>query len=356
MSVCKGKPATLAPDLGVYGLEPVSKASSSVTRGSSSKLPMVEVSEDDVEEIQSDPDSYNVERDVLCLLNQLRVPVNDINSVSDQILALLWANKSEEKKTLEQIIKPIVGKAKANLAWAQTGARLCWSITERMTPIDQGGTIRVIQGNTVVGEQLFRQLLHERCKKEFNSLWVAGRKRDDSRSSGGVRRCVSCDYEGSSFVADQEPHDRSQPPKITGLGLIKFMSELFKLQMLTEGVMYEYVEMLLGNVDDPKEGQAESIDLLLTTVGSLLDKPESRIYLDDCFSRLRELAESPKITPRMRFMLRVCSSSSSSATLYIHIDIFWQDLIELRNRKWLARPAFAASNEIYVAVNIFEFM
>jgi hypothetical protein len=42
--------------------------------------------------------------------------------------------------------------------------------------------------------------------------------------------------------------------KRRGLGLIRFIGELFELQMLTERIMHECIEKLLGNVENPEEG------------------------------------------------------------------------------------------------------
>jgi translation initiation factor 4G len=53
--------------------------------------------------------------------------------------------------------------------------------------------------------------------------------------------------------------------------LIKFIGELFKLQMLMERIVYECVKKLLGNVDNPEEEEIESLCKLLTTVGNSLD-------------------------------------------------------------------------------------
>jgi hypothetical protein len=50
----------------------------------------------------------------------------------------------------------------------------------------------------------------------------------------------------------REGRSRVVFPKQHGLGLIKFIGELFKLQMLTERIMHECAKKLLGNVDNPR--------------------------------------------------------------------------------------------------------
>ncbi|KZP02569.1 ARM repeat-containing protein [Athelia psychrophila] len=67
--------------------------------------------------------------------------------------------------------------------------------------------------------------------------------------------------------------------KRQGLGLIKFIGELFKLQVLTERTMHECVKKLLGNVENPQEEEEESLGKLLSPVGALLDTPKARAHI-----------------------------------------------------------------------------
>jgi translation initiation factor 4G len=107
-----------------------------------------------------------------------------------------------------------------------------------------------------------------------------------------------------------EEYYTAQKAKRQGLGLIKFIGELFKLQMLTERIMHECVKKLLGNVQNPEEEEIESLCKLLATVGSILDTTKARAHMDVYFSRMKELVKSPSVTPRMQFMLRVRGHSS----------------------------------------------
>jgi hypothetical protein len=76
-------------------------------------------------------------------------------------------------------------------------------------------------------------------------------------------------------VLYSEEYYAAQKAKRQGLGLIKFIGELFKLQMLTERIMHECVKKLLGNVENPEEEEIESLCKLLTTVGQILDTNQS---------------------------------------------------------------------------------
>ncbi|KAH9175040.1 P-loop containing nucleoside triphosphate hydrolase protein [Lactarius sanguifluus] len=96
--------------------------------------------------------------------------------------------------------------------------------------------------------------------------------------------------------------------------------------MLTERIMHECIKKLLGNVENPEEEEIESLCKLLTTVGSLLDTPKARAHLDVYFSRMRGLMENKNVDARTVFVL--------------------QDVIELRERKWIPRNAIAAPTMI----------
>src|SRR5262249_28028840 len=97
----------------------------------------------------------------------------------------------------------------------------------------------------------------------------------------------------------------AQKAKRQGLGLIKFIGELFKLSMLTERIMHECVKKLLGNVEDPEEEEIESLCKLLSTVGASLDTDRARGHLDIYFQRMKELTKNPNVSSRMQFMLQV---------------------------------------------------
>ncbi|KAF8890308.1 armadillo-type protein [Gymnopilus junonius] len=105
---------------------------------------------------------------------------------------------------------------------------------------------------------------------------------------------------------------------------MKFFGELFKVQMLTERIMHNCVKKLLGNLDNPEEEEIESLCKLLTTVGAILDHP--RPVLTWTFTCTDERAhKEPNVTLRMQFML--------------------QDLLELRERKWIPRNAGTAQEK-----------
>ena len=247
-----------------------------------------------------------VERKVKGLLNKLTMEKFD--SISDQIIA--WANKSEKGKggrTLIQIIR-LVFEA-TNEATAEMYAKLCKKMMEQISTNVQDDGIKNDQGKPITGGQLFRKYLLNRCQDDFERGWrakevtaaaAATKALEDEAANAKTKEAETVLYSNKYYAAYA-----AQKAKRQGLGLIKFIGELFKLQMLTERIMHKCVKKLLGNADNPEEEEIESLCTLLGTVGSMLDTQKARAHLDVYFSRMKELTKSPNVTPRMQYMLQV---------------------------------------------------
>ena len=115
--------------------------------------------------------------------------------------------------------------------------------------------------------------------------------------------------------------------------------------MLTERIMHECIKKLLGNVENPEEEEIESLCKLLTTVGSLLDTQKARAHLDVYFSRMRELTKNKNVNSRMMFMLQVSVTIPLMSLTDTGRHAF-QDVIDLREHKWIPRNAVAAPTTI----------
>lgn len=278
-----------------------------------------------------DPDAPEVvDRKVKSLLNKLSM--EKFASISDQIID--WANKSEKEKdgrTLIQVIRLVFEKATDEATWSEMYARLCRKMMERISPLVQDDGIKNAEGKPITGGQLFRKYLLNRCQEDFERGWVAKEATAAAAASKAledeaVKAANEKGKDTGETVLYSDEYYAAQKAKRQGLGLIKFIGELFKLQMLTERIMHECVKKLLGNVDNPEEEEIESLCKLLTTVGEQLDTTKARAHMDVYFSRMKELTKSLNVSPRMQFML--------------------QDVIELRERKWVSRNAVVVPTTI----------
>ncbi len=269
-----------------------------------------------------------VDRKVKALLNKLTMEKFD--SISDQIIE--WANKSENEKdgrTLIQVIDLVFDAATDGLMWSEMYARLCRKMMEQISPKVQDDGIKNAKGKPIAGGQLFRKYLLNRCQEDFEHGWVAKEAAAAATKAMEDEAVKAANEKKGDFYSDE--YYAAQKAKRRGLGLIRFIGELFKLQMLTERIMYECVKKLLGNVDNPEEEEIESLYVLLMTVGNILDTQKARAHMDVYFSRMKELKKSLHVTPRMQFMLQACLIFSLTSAVCSRMFVLFRILLNSAN-------------------------
>ena len=248
-----------------------------------------------------------VEREVNALLNELTM--ERLDSILNQLIA--WANKSEKEKdcrTLTRVTELIFEKATDEARFSEMYARLCHKMMEKISPRVQDDRIKNSEGKPFAGGQLFRKYLFSRCQEEFERGWVTkettatpATKITEDHASGKAHERTKG---GEEYELYSEEYYAVANAKRRRVGLIRFIGELFKLQMLTERIIHEHIKKLLANAQAENE-EIEGLCELLTTVGSLLDTPKARGHFNVYFSRIRELTKNSDIDRRMAFMLQV---------------------------------------------------
>lgn len=227
-----------------------------------------------------------VERKVTFLLNKLSS--ENFDSVSDQIVA--WANRSENEKDcaiLILVIRLIFEKATDESHWADMYARLCKKVMDTLSPNVRADDVLNKDGEPVIGGQLFRRFLLTRCQEDFHQGW-------SSEETQVVPELGTAEYFARAKVKRQ------------GLGLVRFIGELFKLHMLTERVIHQCIKKLLpSETDDPRDAEIETLCKLLTTVGERIDVPKSKVYMDSYFARIQAVANDDHVASRTRYMIQV---------------------------------------------------
>lgn len=172
----------------------------------------------------------------------------------------------------------------------------------------------------------FRKQILDQCQKEF------------SKSSTEEVEIREVEQKISETTDEElkeqlklELEDKKYMSRRRSLGNVRFIGELYKLQMLTPKIMVECVHLLLFTPDDEN---LECLCKLLTTVGQLLDIqlqdleeqasrgkkpkfiPEAK-WMDKTFGRLQSLSEDKRLTSRIRFAIL--------------------DVVELRDNDWKPR-------------------
>ncbi|KAI5476427.1 translation initiation factor eIF-4F [Pseudohyphozyma bogoriensis] len=281
-----------------------------------------------------------VQRKVKALLNKLTLERFD--SISNQILE--WANKSVDEtdgRILRQVIALIFEKATDEANWSEMYARLCRKLMEKVSTDIKDESVKGNDNNPVVGGGLFRKYLLNRCQEDYEAGWkqkeasaaaAAEKAVDDNakKEANEAAAAAAKEAEESGKTPSSEEKEAellsdeyyaAQKAKRRGLGLVRFIGELYRLQMLTERIMHECIKKLLSNTDNPEEEDVESLCRLLTTVGSGLDVPKAKQHMDIYFQRMKMISNSPKVSSRIRFMIL--------------------DVVELRADRWTPRNAAA---------------
>ncbi|KAJ9643879.1 hypothetical protein H2204_002024 [Knufia peltigerae] len=246
-----------------------------------------------------------VQRKVKAALNKMTPEKFD--RIADQILDIAAQSKHEtDGRTLRQVIQLTFEKATDEAHWAPMYAAFCRRMLESMSPDIRDEGIKDKLGNVVTGGNLFRKYLLNRCQEEFERGWK-------------INLPSAKEGENQEAVMLSDEYYIAAAAKRRGLGLVKFIGELFKLQMLTERIMHECVKKLVDYEGTPEEAEIESLTSLLRTVGKQLDDPESKGKgrMDVYFDRINHMIAIPDLPSRLRFML--------------------MDVVDLRSKGWVSK-------------------
>ncbi|KAL5343867.1 hypothetical protein BJX70DRAFT_393290 [Aspergillus crustosus] len=247
-----------------------------------------------------------VQRKVKAALNKM-TPEN-FERISGQILEIVSQSKDEsDGRTLRQVIQLTFEKATDEAHWASIYAKFCKRMLESMSGEIKDENIRDRNGNVVAGGSLFRKYLLNRCQEEFERGW----KVNLPPKPEGVTEEIA-------MLSDE--YYTAAAAKRRGLGLVKFIGELYKLGMLTERIMHECVKKLVDYEGMPDEAEVESLTSLLRTIGASLDASEKGpAMMDAYFHRINLMVQTPNLPSRLRFMLL--------------------DIIDLRNARWKSKDS-----------------
>ncbi|KAL8720629.1 MAG: hypothetical protein Q9225_002529 [Loekoesia sp. 1 TL-2023] len=249
-----------------------------------------------------------VQRKVKSNLNKMTP--NNFEKISDQILAIAAQSKDEtDGRTLRQVIQLTFHKATDEAHWAEMYAQFCKRMLESMSPEIKDESILDKKGEVVTGGALFRKYLLTRCQTEFEQGWKVN-----------LPEKPEGETEEAAMLSDE--YYAAAAAKRRGLGLVRFIGELYKLNMLTERIMHECVKKLVDYEGTPDEAEVESLTSLLKTIGANLDSSEKGHQLMDIyFTRINVMIETPGLASRLKFML--------------------MDIGDLRKKHWQSKNAGA---------------
>lgn len=231
-----------------------------------------------------------VQRKVKSNLNKMTP--NNFDKISSQILAIAHQSKEEtDGRSLRQVIQLTFEKATDEAHWAEMYAQFCKRMLESMSSEIKDESILDKKGDVVAGGALFRKYLLTRCQTEFEQGWKMNLP---DKPEGETKEAV--------LLSDE--YYIAAAAKRRGLGLVRFIGELYKLGMLTERIMHECVKKLVDYESTPDEAEVESLTSLLKTIGGQLDSSEKgHQMMDVYFGRINQMVALPDLPSRLRFML-----------------------------------------------------
>jgi len=257
-------------------------------------------------------DVTKLKKGVLAILNKLCPQKFDI--LVEKFTALPITTQVHLQECMELIFEKAVDEPGFSVAYA----RMCQVLQMKKVLVENSETETVN----------FRKLLISRCQKEFDKDYMESLDRDKYRADMAAAQTDDDRKQIKAVFEQMEMKLRRR-----SLGNIRFIGELYKLQMLTARIMHECVKKLLKTTD---EESLECLCRLLTTVGQVLDQetkqrlskgPQNGLNdLSVYFTEMKKITQDKKVCSRVRFLM--------------------QDVIELRVADWKLRREIAGPKTI----------
>ncbi|MCD7470729.1 hypothetical protein HAX54_010825 [Datura stramonium] len=97
-------------------------------------------------------------------------------------------------------------------------------------------------------------------------------------SRGEEAEADSMEEDGEVKLSDGKREEKRLQVRRRMLGNIRLIGELYKKKMLTERIMHECIQKLLGQYQTPDEEDIESLCKLMSTIGEMIDIPRRKLH------------------------------------------------------------------------------
>ncbi|GMG43698.1 unnamed protein product [Ambrosiozyma monospora] len=271
-------------------------------------------------EIKYAPDGVTVIYDeealsakIKSLLNKLTLEKFD--EITDELVALANQSKWEtEGESLKTVIELTFAKACDEQFWSSMYAKFCLKLCKvidteiRVKSVE--AQLQSQQDPSKISSSIVRRLLLTRCQFEYEKGWSDN---------------LPTNEDGSPLEPEMmsDEYYVMAAAKRRGLGLVRFIGELFAVQLLGSNIIRNCIYKTLENAENPSEDVLETAIQLLNTTGPILDSRDSSL-LDPPMNRLQTIVDKCKISSRLKFKL--------------------MDLLDLRRSGWKAKPAANATS------------
>ncbi|XP_060207480.1 eukaryotic translation initiation factor 4G-like isoform X1 [Lycium barbarum] len=196
--------------------------------------------------------------------------------------------------TLAGVISQIFDKALMEPTFCEMYANFCHHLAGELPDF--------VEDNQKI---TFKRLLLDKCQEEFE------------RGEREEAEADSMEEDGEVKLSEGKREEKRLQARRRMLGNIRLIGELYKKKMLTERIMHECIQKLLGQYQTPDEEDIESLCKLMSTIGEMIDHSKAKDYMDAYFDMMMTMANNTDLSTRVRFML--------------------MDIIDLRKNKWQQR-------------------
>lgn len=244
---------------------------------------------------QTNSDLPDDERATADLYKKVRSILNKLTPEKfDQLVSQLKNCKIDTSARLLGVIELIFEKAVDEPNFSVAYAKLCLALCP--TTVEDAVTKETL---------MFKKKLLVHCQAEFERI--------SADETGDIRLKNIENCSDPEKRAELEEEDRKYRKR--SVGTVRFIGELFKIEILTPKIMHTCIQLLLKQ--NEHEESLECICKLLTTVGQPMESRKEDI--EKYITQIRQIVDhkSNKVSSRVRFML--------------------QDVIDLRRNNWIPR-------------------
>lgn len=232
----------------------------------------------------------DVERKTKSALNKLTLEMFD--PITEELLKIghqsIW---EEDAHTIKQVISLTFAKACDEPYWSTVYAQFCAKMLKDVSEDIKDVNTLSKSGEVAHGGDFVRRVLLATCQSEYEKGWVDK---------------LPTNEDGSPLEPEMmsDEYYAMAAAKRRGLGLVKFIGNLYILNMLNDQVILHCLRDQSKNVVDPSEDSLENLAQLIKTVGPRFEASErNKAALTLVYDNIQQILDNCKLSSRIKFML-----------------------------------------------------
>lgn len=248
------------------------------------------------EEVKTAPDGTvlldkeEIERKVNSSLNKLTLEM--FEPITEDLLNIAKQSRWEEDaQTIKQVISLTFAKACDEPYWSAVYAQFCAKMLKEIPEDLKDVNTLTKSGEPATGGDLARRILLATCQSEYEKGWIDN---------------LPTNEDGTPLEPEMmsDEYYIMAAAKRRGLGLVKFIGNLYILNMLNDQVILHCLRDQSQNLTDPSEERLESLAQLITTVGPRFEASDrNKAALKMIFDNIQQILDNCKLSSRIKFML-----------------------------------------------------